>query len=304
MVFARVRFTRRVRCSKDIGAQQEKRMDMTTIENVTYAMDARCARCDRTYGAHQGMDCPGQGADSSTFLLAEDSETPQTYLDFFRNLERYTVFSTLGRAGEGEYVFFDWESSDSGEPVAVFHDMTWGDRIAWDTSTLNAPVDSRWVVLKNDGDDPKKLDRFTIRLLNDKRRATSYENELQQRATSAENRCGRVETDFRTLNEKINDYATEQQMCRDYERRISGWNEDLSVMKLVGRKQTWWVPVMIAALSDSPFALQITECHSAEEAKERVEQMNTGAIIRNLTEQGYHFDSISVSFEDVDPPYV
>jgi len=111
---------------------------------------------------------------------------------------------------------------------------------------------------------------------------TSYENQLEQ--LRAEKRTQRMnfESDWQMLNDFINEYADEQNMCSDYERRLERWNGSFSEMNLQGRERNWNVQVRITV--DHTFQIR---ARSEEDAKELAEDMDLSTIRAELNNNRY-----------------
>lgn len=111
-------------------------------------------------------------------------------------------------------------------------------------------------------------------------------NDLDRRVNEVSVKALHLEQDFKTLNTKINEYADNNRMCSEYEERIFGWNEDLQVMKLVGRERTWNVYVKVPSVSEYEVSIPV-KARSAEEAKSIVSAMSTAEVLGKLADLGY-----------------
>lgn len=135
--------------------------------------------------------------------------------------------------------------------------------------TLDASLDepSDWVVCTNEADEPivegilvQRTMRDVIR--HDERHRVQNEEIVKLRA------------DWRRLNDFLNEYADEQRMCPDYERRLDGWNESFDLLKLEGRQRdytarvevnvTYYVDVEVRASSEDAAREAIDDMYGSD----------------------------------------
>lgn len=150
-----------------------------------------------------------------------------------------------------------------------------------------------------DEEPPNSFTRMAIRQMRSARKDASTFIELYNKR---DQEYMGLRADFRTINEKINEYADEQSMCSDYERRIFGWNNELSVMELkMRRDRTFYfrVPVRIPALSGEVLHVEINSrdnmVRSPKEAREYVQKLSTAEVMSRLVSTGNQFD-IEIEF--------
>lgn len=75
-----------------------------------------------------------------------------------------------------------------------------------------------------------------------------------------------MQSDWDELNSELNEYADENSFCEKYEQRINEWNDQFSVMKLVGRKKTYEVELSVTARYSVTVEVEATSEEEASEA--------------------------------------
>lgn len=93
-----------------------------------------------------------------------------------------------------------------------------------------------------------------------------------------------LRTDFKVLNNALNEYADDEGMCSGYEDTLDEWNSLFRRVKLIGRERDWEVAVTINdshTLYYSP-----VKAASAEEAAKIVDDMSTREIVERLCDMG------------------
>lgn len=211
----------------------------------------------------------------------------QTVAEFFGGMRRFTyvTFSRQGRVGY-YYVFLGHYYDEEDNYVPRVADAQNGAMMRFTEEQLNAPNDGSfnrsgyvWAVA-TENDAVKSVPRehqTAIANLADYREA--YDRMIQKR-----NEGEQAKADFRTLNAKINEYATEQGMCPDYERRLDRWNVDLVHMKLVGRPRDWEVQVRIPSMDMQGYIR--VNATSPTAANETVEKMSGAQVLAKMLEAG------------------
>lgn len=92
------------------------------------------------------------------------------------------------------------------------------------------------------------------------------------------------QSDWEMLNAHLNDYAVEQGMCRDYERKLDSWNDTFTSLKLKGRREEYNVGITLPDLIEGHVWVTV-EAHSPTEANELVSKMSTAEILRRVIER-------------------
>lgn len=210
-----------------------------------------------------------------------------TVAEFFRGIQEWTLVSD----SYATYVFTGWGTDSSGHQVATMIHGRYMTETEWTESNLDNDVrDFNLEVVMVD-DIPQMADRmvrFAIRhMIGNKQEAEALALTLGE--TQA--KLAEALADFRAVNEHINAYANEMQMCPDYERRIYGWNDggvngqEPLHNKLLGRVKNHYVYVTNSALYPSGDMHVYVEARSPEEAKEKVVAMSGAQILTLLQEQ-------------------
>lgn len=88
----------------------------------------------------------------------------------------------------------------------------------------------------------------------------------------------RVEADFRTLNNYLNDYADNKGYCDEYEKQLDEWNEGLHAMQLHGRIHEYEVEVECTFRYTHTVTV---EASSEQDAREQVEQMTASEVMES-----------------------
>lgn len=152
---------------------------------------------------------------------------------------------------DGSHDTYVWSGRTAGENRApVLFSLEYGTEMVLELIDR----DNTWTAVSND-DGPVVADPLTIRLMS---RMRSLSSQVQDYQT----RTARMETDWSFLNERLNEYADEQRMCPDYERRLDTWNEGLQLLKLEGRKRDYTVRVAVEAT----YYIDVTVRASSEDA--------------------------------------
>lgn len=130
-------------------------------------------------------------------------------------------------------------------------------------------------VVTDDHGNPKHVDEGSRRLL--VTLLTSESRIRDERSWRA-----MVEADWRVLQEKLTHYAIDKHWCVDYDRLILGWNDDLTVLKLLPRRtETYEVSAEITATWR--VSIKVQDAEDTELARQRVLDMPWGEI-SNLDE--------------------
>lgn len=152
---------------------------------------------------------------------------------------------------EGSHDTYVWSGRTAGDNRApVLFSLEYGS----ETILELIDRDNTWAAVTND-DGPVVTDPLTVRLMSRTRSLASQVSDYQIRTA-------RMETDWSFLNERLNEYADEQRMCPDYERRLDTWNEGLQLLKLEGRKRDYTVRVAVEAT----YYIDVTVRASSEDA--------------------------------------
>lgn len=236
-----------------------------------------------------------QGEGDEPASEEEETEETQSVREFFHGLNYFTFVRNARSHREWLYVGYDYDAE--GNPVVkLIDDFTQNADITGD----RLDAENRWeAVPSEDGNGVKVADNFTRLLV---RNLRGTRNDMEHYATrSDENaeKLNKANQDLRTINAKINEYADEQGMCSDYERRIFGWNTDLiSGFQLEGRPDLnfiFHVPVQIPALAgERQLYVSVngrdTGIRSPEQARKWVKGMSTNEILRNLYDNGFELE--------------
>ena len=153
---------------------------------------------------------------------------------------------------EGSYDTYVWSGRTAGERRApVLFSLEYGQELHLDLIDR----DNTWAAVVGDDGDPVVADALTIRLMGRCRTLASANED-------ATTRVSQMAADWSFLNERLNEYADEQRMCPDYERRLDTWNEGLQLLKLEGRKRDYTVRVAVEAT----YYIDVTVRASSEDA--------------------------------------
>ena len=159
-------------------------------------------------------------------------DTAQTVREFFGGLASGT--HVVRPRSADVYVWSSIYENDGAAPVVFRRD--YGTYLALDMS--GEPND--WVVCTNGADEPIVADILTQRTMRDVVRGN-------QRHAAQNAEIVKLRQDWRRLNDFLNEYANEQRMCPDYERRLENWNESFELLELEGRKRDFEVRVRVDA---------------------------------------------------------
>ena len=168
-------------------------------------------------------------------------------------VQQYFLALTTGThvRREGSHDTYVWSGRTAGDNRApVLFSLEYGTEMVLDLIDR----DNTWAAVRDD-DGPVIADALTIRLM-------SRTRSLRTQADESQMRAARMETDWSFLNERLNEYADEQRMCPDYERRLETWNEGLQLLKLEGRKRDYTVRVAVEAT----YYIDVTVRASSEDA--------------------------------------
>ena len=153
---------------------------------------------------------------------------------------------------EGLYDTYVWSGRTAGANRApVLFSLEYGTELVLELIDR----DNTWAAVVGDDGDPVVADTLTNRLMSRCRSLAVQSDEARMRAAT-------METDWSFLNERLNEYADEQRMCPDYERRLDTWNEGLQLLKLEGRKRDYTVRVAVEAT----YYIDVTVRASSEDA--------------------------------------
>lgn len=130
-----------------------------------------------------------------------------------------------------------WSGRTAGEPRRpVLVNMRYGS----DTTLELTDRDNDWAAVLDESGAPVVESDFTVRMLARLRNTQqSYESMVEDN--------NKLRLDWSKLNEFINGYANETNMCSDYERRLEAWNEEFALLELEGRKRTFEISVRVDA---------------------------------------------------------
>lgn len=85
------------------------------------------------------------------------------------------------------------------------------------------------------------------------------------RADSSESEIEKYKKDWSLLNTELNDYAEDQGMCEEYERRLDQWNANFGTASLTGRLRKYSVTVEITATFENVIDVEATSPSNALE---------------------------------------
>ena len=152
---------------------------------------------------------------------------------------------------EGSHDTYVWSGRTAGDNRApVLFSLEYGSEMVLELIDR----DNTWAAVTND-DGPVVADALTIRLM-------SRTRSLAAQCAGYEENAAKMRADWTFLNERLNEYADEQRMCPDYERRLDTWNEGLQLLKLEGRKRDYTVRVAVEAT----YYIDVTVRASSEDA--------------------------------------
>ncbi len=152
---------------------------------------------------------------------------------------------------EGSHDTYVWSGRTAGDNRApVLFSLEYGSEMMLDLPER----DNTWAAVRND-DGPVVADALTIRLM-------SRVRSLTIQTAGYEENAAKMRADWTFLNERLNEYADEQRMCPDYERRLDTWNEGLQLHQLEGRKRDYTVRVAVEAT----YYIDVTVRASSEDA--------------------------------------
>lgn len=217
----------------------------------------------------------------------------ETVMEFFGNLNMWTFVQSHG--GHTQFIFTgtDWDENGR-EVVKLVHSRYLND-VVLEGDTLGAT--NAYEVVKNDDETPRVADQLVRMLIRQLRSERAGGENALNRLNDVQERLSKVTQDFHTVNRKINEYAYNQGMCSDYERRIFGWNTDLVEMTLTGRPDrnfTFHVPVRVPALGEDTLYVTVdgasTGIRNPREAKEYVSNMSGTQILRSLYDTGFNLE--------------
>lgn len=293
---------------------------MTTVETQTHTLIAACdlAGDGGTITGPSSSHVYNVGVDeeTGTWTLAFDGSEPasltgyvtegwtvashanrdttQTFQQFFDSLQLYSFIQN----SDGQYVFLGWVESEAGSS----NTRARAKLISTDYMRIRYQADmehpcTTWTRVLDDDGHPVIAD-WTLRVA--LRTLTTRIQEIEvlgARVRELETSFQSTVSDFRRLNDQINEYADESGMCSDYETRLWRWNEDFATMKLQGRMQSYQVPVSISALSDATIWVYPVEARSPEEAKEEVGSWSTEDVLKAILDNGAYLENIDVDLE-------
>ena len=224
----------------------------------------------------------------------QEETAPQTIRQFFESLPDYSYITING----SDYIFAGWdhEGGDDGDELQarVFHAARYMSEDSYSGYVLEEQNETLAILLDDDGEQKiasREL-RHALRHLSASRRNSDL---LSKRYDETLDLVNSLQQDFKRVNDFINEYADENHMCSDYERRIFGWNDSLT-NKLVGRLRDYSVAVHIPELSEYNMEAYPVKARSQEEARETVRGWSRATLIANLAERGYSFDALTVNF--------
>ena len=199
-------------------------------------------------------------------MTRELDATPQPLSDFVQDgwavevpartetVQQYFLALTAGThvRREGSHDTYVWSGRTAGANRApVLFSLEYGTELVLELIDR----DNTWAAVVGDDGDPVVADTLTNRLMSRCRSLAVQSDEARMRAAT-------METDWSFLNERLNEYADEQRMCPDYERRLDTWNEGLQLLKLEGRKRDYTVRVAVEAT----YYIDVTVRASSEDA--------------------------------------
>lgn len=224
-----------------------------------------------------------------------------TFFEWFSSMTTGQRFWASGSEdAKLEYVFWgilikDVRAEDLSAPnnqEAVFYHIADGTRIVYGPNILGDRVPNGWHVSVDDDGIQRVIDPFTLKIMTQNEAAISVQEHNFRKRAEAVEEARKYLDDLLTLNDKINQYAEDQGMCGDYERRIYGWNPDLvSDFKLQGRLRNHSVRVRVPALSE--YDLYVTvEARSPEQAYANVTTLTPADLLRLLLNDGNNFNNL------------
>lgn len=92
-------------------------------------------------------------------------------------------------------------------------------------------------------------------------------------------RSRNMRSDWALLNEALNEYADTKNMCGEYERQLSEWNDSFAELSLDGRTKTYEVEVTITATFTTTVEVEGT---SEDDATEKAGDMDWDDVSRGL----------------------
>jgi hypothetical protein len=248
----------------------------------------------------EGWHVVSKGETSNQELNLPENATTETFL---RSIMPWSWVAT--DSGD-EYLWPGMDYSESAdEPDRfVLISRRWLTEMELNEEVLTSENMFRLLV---DEEPPNSFTRMAIRQMRSARKDASTFIELYNKR---DQEYMGLRGDFRTINEKINEYADEQGMCSDYERRIFDWNNELTVMELKmrrGRTFYFRVPVRVPALSDEVLHVEVNSSdnrvRSPKEAREYVQKLSTAEVMSRLVSSGNKFDIEVESVPDAPVEY-
>lgn len=175
------------------------------------------------------------------------------------------------RAGSNDtYVWSGRTAGATGEPRRpVLVNMRYGS----DTTLELTDRDNDWTAVLDESGAPVVESDFTLRMLARLRNTQeSYERTVEDN--------NKLRLDWSKLNEFINGYANETNMCSDYERRLDDWNEDFALLKLEGRKRTFEISVRVDA---SYYVTVPVEATNEDAAHDAISDMSSYDVMEHAS---------------------
>lgn len=160
-----------------------------------------------------------------------------------------------------------------------------------------ADSETRWSAVENENGERKMADQLLQRALREAHTFRKSFNEEREKYLEADQELWRYKNDFARFNDMLNEFADSGhygKMCSDYEAQLERWNEQLNVLKFVGRPQDHAVRVILHG--QTCWISQLA--HSYEEARNIVRHLSTRQLLTKIAEGNNDLYSLDVVIPD------
>lgn len=218
-----------------------------------------------------------------------------TVLEFFYNLSVWTFVTPSDSDTQYLFAGIDWD--ENGRQVARLIHERYISETTLHEDTL--ALENAWVPVKNGDGTNREADVMVRNLVHQLRTEQGDVTHWLNRYEETAEKLSKATVDFATVNRKINEYADNDNMCSDYERKLFSWNTELSMFRLEGRASrnfTFHVPIRIPVLGNQLMYVSINGeahgVHSPEQAREYAKEMSHTDILRSLYDTGFVFEVV------------
>ena len=218
----------------------------------------------------------------------DNSTETQTIGDFFNDLRHGTYVSSYGNVHI--YVGTTWNDDTRSYVPRVLNPRDFAVTKVSALDHSNAAFGSNiWEIIDDGDGNPMVADSYMRRIAREFCDRSLRLTTQLTKVISLESQILDLQDDWHTLNTFLNEYADEQQMCSDYERRLDTWNKDLHKLQLEGRYRDWTVGVVCQELWDGTAYITV-RASSPAQADRIAESLSTEELIKKVVEA----DSVSI----------